>query len=234
MQCQFSFAHLRAVFQMLKSRGYQSRFLSEALAADPPKPAVILRHDLDQALENALILALIEHQFGLKATYFIWLESPFYNPLEPSQAEIIRQIIRLDHALGLHLEVDPARLIELPEKVRVQSELLESFFSVNCQSVSFHRPAPELLQREPLISQRVNAYSPALLNSYKYVSDSRGRWREACVCKLVNPSEFPYLYLLLHPIWWGDENLEPKQRVKAYQQLKNQQLAANCQAHIWD
>ena len=35
----------------------------------------------------------------------------------------------MDHALGLHLEVDPARLAELPEKVRIQSELLESFFS---------------------------------------------------------------------------------------------------------
>ena len=233
MQCQFSFAHLRSVFQLLKSRGYQSRLLSKALVAAPPRPAVILRHDLDQALENALVLALIEHEFGLKATFFVWLESPFYNPFEPSQAEIIRQIIRLDHALGLHLEVDPARLAELPEKVRRQSELLESFFSVNCQSVSFHRPAPKLFQQEFLISQRVNAYAPALLNSYKYVSDSRGKWREGCVCKLIKPAEFPYLYLLLHPLWWGDEDLKPKQRVEAYQQQKTRQLTADCQSHIW-
>lgn len=79
MQCQFSFTHLRSVFQLLNSNGYQSRLLSEALVVAPSKPAVILRHDLDQALENAQVLASMEREFGFKATFFVWLESPFSN-----------------------------------------------------------------------------------------------------------------------------------------------------------
>jgi len=233
MKCQFNFDHLENIFLKLKTGGHQSIFFSEAFNSGLPKKAVILRHDLDQDLETALVIAQLESQYELKATFFVWLESPFYNPFEPRNAETIHKILNLGHAVGLHIEVNKEDVLgDLPQIITVQAKLLESFFAVDCQTVSFHRPNKELLNYNQIIGNRLNAYAPYLIDNFHYVSDSRGIWQEECVCKQVNQYKYPYLYLLLHPLWWGNEDLAPNSRVQKYIQHKIGQLEDNCRLHI--
>jgi hypothetical protein len=64
-----------------------------------PKPrSVILRHDVDYLPNNALRKAIIEHNFGIRATYFFRIVPYVFDP------EIILKIAGLGHEIGYHYE----------------------------------------------------------------------------------------------------------------------------------
>jgi hypothetical protein len=65
---------------------------------------ILWRHDLDFSINRATVLAKIESEEGIRATYFINPRSSFYNPFEPSQAELIKKIIKYEHWIGLHFD----------------------------------------------------------------------------------------------------------------------------------
>ena len=43
---------------------------------------LLWRHDIDVSVHRARALAEIEHEAGLRATYFVYLHSRFYNAFE--------------------------------------------------------------------------------------------------------------------------------------------------------
>lgn len=59
---------------------------------------VILRHDVDRLPKNALSMAKLEHDLGLKATYYFRAKKSSFNP------EIIKKIASLGHEIGYHYE----------------------------------------------------------------------------------------------------------------------------------
>ncbi|RLI76194.1 hypothetical protein DRP05_13355 [Archaeoglobales archaeon] len=59
---------------------------------------VIMRHDVDRKPNNALKMAELEHELGIRATYY------FRYPYTFKQ-EIIRKINRMGHETGYHYEV---------------------------------------------------------------------------------------------------------------------------------
>ena len=59
---------------------------------------VILRHDVDLKAENSLVTARIEHQLGIKASYYFRMVEQSNKP------EIIREIVALGHEIGYHYE----------------------------------------------------------------------------------------------------------------------------------
>lgn len=58
----------------------------------------VLRHDVDKRPENSLRMAQIQHEKGIKATYY-WRIVP-----ESYDEGIIRQVVGLGHELGFHYE----------------------------------------------------------------------------------------------------------------------------------
>lgn len=69
--------------------------LSEELKEEP---FVILRHDVDLKAKNSLRTAQIEHELGIKASYY------FRVVPQSNQPEIIRAITALGHEIGYHYE----------------------------------------------------------------------------------------------------------------------------------
>lgn len=59
---------------------------------------IILRHDVDSWPSNALQMAKIEAEHGIKATYYFRVSPLSYNE------KIIKQIVDLGHELGYHYE----------------------------------------------------------------------------------------------------------------------------------
>lgn len=49
--------------------------------------SLLIRHDIDVSLYDALELAKTEAEFNIKSTYFIWVKSPFYNALSIENQE---------------------------------------------------------------------------------------------------------------------------------------------------
>jgi len=57
---------------------------------------VILRHDIDKKPENALKIALLEKESGIKSSYYFLINSAVFKP------EIIKKIADLGHEIGYH------------------------------------------------------------------------------------------------------------------------------------
>ncbi len=59
---------------------------------------VILRHDVDEIASNALKIALLEHELGIRATYYFRIVKQSFDP------DIIWKIVALGHEVGYHYE----------------------------------------------------------------------------------------------------------------------------------
>ena len=64
----------------------------------PEDKAVILRHDVDRKPGNALVIAKIENEAGIKASYYFRIVKVSYYE------NIIRQIAEMGHEIGYHYE----------------------------------------------------------------------------------------------------------------------------------
>ena len=65
---------------------------------------VILRHDIDNSLPQAVRLAELEAEEGARSTYFVLLRTDFYNPASRDGLEALRHILSLGHEIGLHFD----------------------------------------------------------------------------------------------------------------------------------
>jgi len=81
---------------------------------NPKSHVVILRHDVDSWPINALQMAKIENNFGIKATYYFRRSPLSFNE------KILKQIIDLGHEIGYHYE-------DLSKKNGDYSEAIKSF-----------------------------------------------------------------------------------------------------------
>ena len=98
----FTLRIYRKLLTTLQHSGY--RFVTfeqycESLPEDrKEEPFVILRHDVDLKAKNSLRTAQIEHELGIKASYY------FRVVPQSNQPEIIRAITALGHEIGYHYE----------------------------------------------------------------------------------------------------------------------------------
>jgi len=88
---------LPVLYTTLKEQGYQFITFSEFLAGGGSDKFVILRHDVEKHYDRALKIARIQHDMGIKGTYFFRM-SPHYNE------EIIKKITDLGHEAGYHYD----------------------------------------------------------------------------------------------------------------------------------
>lgn len=206
MSDDFTYTHYREILENALKAGYQITSFHDSTTIDKSKKVLYLRHDVDGNLTKALTMAKIESEMGISATYFLLLNSPLYNLLETRSLAYIQEIKSLGHWLGLH--IDPTmcaemRLNSVSQLVEVLLDHFEALIPIE-RVVSFHRPSPEVLNKE--FPQFTSTYEPRFFSQIKYISDSRRMWREGDPCKILKEGRFDQIQLLVHPIWWGDED----------------------------
>ena len=81
----------------LKSQNYSFQTFQEFLKC-PAKKTIILRHDVDKLPENSFRFAQIQHELGIKGSYYFRIVSESFNP------KIIEKIVKLGHEIGYHYE----------------------------------------------------------------------------------------------------------------------------------
>jgi len=87
----------------LRHQGYEFQTFRDYLK-NPLEKVVILRHDVDKKPGNSLRFAEIEHDRGLKSSYY------FRVVTESLQVDKLLAIARLGHEIGYHYEdMDPAK-----------------------------------------------------------------------------------------------------------------------------
>lgn len=234
--CDFSFRHYQEILSLLKKGGYKFCFFQEK--PDQKIKKVYLRHDVDFSLEKALQLARIEEKEGVYSTFFIRLSAPFYNIFDPTFNKIIKEIKSLGHQIGLHYEgtLDGGSVKE--KEIEKDIQILQNRFNAE-RVISFHRPSMFVLGKR--FKKFVSAYQPEFFYKIKFLSDSKGIWKEGCICKWLNRLSLPEnMQILIHPIWWGkkekDVNLHLQQWLKGKFKYLDDSLAKDSKPYkkkIW-
>jgi len=177
----------------------------------------IVRHDVDFSLNRAVALAEIEREMGISASYLVDPHSMFYNMAEKSQVALLRRILELGHTLGLHFDAnfhEVADESELDSLVGEEADWIEFLIGARPSVMSFHNPSAVHLEWQgESYAGLVNCYSSRLMDSFRYVSDSNGYWRFRQLHEVLLEAAEPRLQILIHPGWWQETEMPPRQRI---------------------
>ncbi|UIJ44431.1 hypothetical protein LZK98_15360 [Sphingomonas cannabina] len=196
----------RSLLVRLRDNGYSSVRLQDLR---PEEPCMYLRHDVDLSLEHAATMAQVEGEMGVTSTYFVLLSTDIYNPASAKSRALMTQIMDCGHEIGLHFDATQYPACDLDVAAERECDILSTLTGRPVDTISFHRPAPELLNLSRRFAGRRHTYEPAFFSEIAYISDSNGGWHYG------HPLDHPAIaagtavQLLTHPIWWvGDGERE--------------------------
>lgn len=183
---------------------------------------VLWRHDVDLSLEQALVIAQIEAELNITSTFFIHLHNEFYNLLDQSSQYLVKELISLDRAIGLHFDVNYYSISstkELNKWLAFEKNVLEAIFDIKINVFSFHNTNRHTeFFEESVYAEMINTYSSYFKNKISYCSDSNGYWRFKKLQDVISDDEVKQLQVLTHPGWWTENELLPREKVSSYVQ----------------
>ncbi|MBN9162498.1 MAG: hypothetical protein BGO98_32990 [Myxococcales bacterium 68-20] len=235
----FSHAYLERLYARLK-RDFDLALLGDASEEDSAhdRPRAFVRHDIDVSLERAVELARKEQEWGVRSTYHVMLDSPFYDVRSERSAAAIAEIIAIGHEVGLHYDV-VARKTKTVDGVTREKDIdsackeLASIIGRDVRSLSFHLPIEELIRGPLRVAGRVSGYAKELFQWY--LSDSRARWREGDPIESLGMPRGKVLQILIHPIWWGETDMRPAERLREWLLgLSGRDAYEAMRAKLWD
>lgn len=203
---------------------------------------VILRHDIDNSLPQALRLAEIEAEEGVKSTWFVLLRTDFYNPASASAQKMLRRIRELGHEIGLHFDemaysreggIGPCANSSTEERIVHEANILADVCGCPVTAVSMHRPSKATLEADLKIPGMVNSYGKTFFHDFKYLSDSRRRWREP-VEDIIRGGEYDRLHILTHAFWYHEQDQDITESVGAFIRSANNERYEQMMENITD
>lgn len=232
---EFTLAAHTQLLKELTARGY--RFVTYA-DVRPDQPHVIVRHDVDMDLDRAVMLAEEEARIGVQAHYYVLLRTEMYNIFSKRSNAALRRLMELGHQVGLHFDASlyPQDREILEAAAERECEILGSLLGKRVETITFHRPAPQLQGLAGLFAGRLHGYDPRFFSDIGYCSDSEGRWRFGHPLKHESIQAGRALQLVTHPIWWcalPGEKVENKlQRfLLDVSQTITREVALNCKPY---
>lgn len=230
----FTYDAYRQLLRLLRDTGYA--FESYHTWEDSSR-CVILRHDIDTSIEQAIRLAEVEAEQGVHSTWFVLLRTDFYNPASHKSQEKLRAIRAMGHEIGLHFdEVAYGRNLteeEARKSIIKECRLLSELLDTEVSTISMHRPSKAALEADYRIPGIVNSYGKTFLHAFKYLSDSRRRWREP-VGDIIRGGEYDRLHILTHPFWYHQREESLSETVGAFVNGGNMARYAAMRENITD
>ena len=204
--CDFSLTHYRATLVAYLQQGYFVGSFGEYLARGGDeilgRKQMLLRHDIDFSLAYLPGMLQVERELGVRSTSFVRVRAPNYQVDTEDSIAVVRQAHADGFEIGFHYEfgehtTDPKQQLE-EDKRRLERALGEPVSGASC-----HKPASTGFRIDTRQVQQLGlqyeAYDERFMKPFKYISDSRRRWREGCFCRWLGE---PALHVLVHPVWW--------------------------------
>jgi hypothetical protein len=201
-------------------RGYRIVDLDGLIAG---QRTLFVRHDVDLSLERAVAVAEAEASENVRASYYLLLSTDMYNIASAEGQRAAKRLSALGHAIGLHFDATryQAGREGLEAAAQRECNLLEAIAEAPVTSISFHRPAPELVRLEGSFAGRRHCYEPRFFEEVAYISDSSGGFFRGHPLDHPAASEGRAIQLLTHPIWWASpERLAAKDALTSLRQEK--------------
>jgi len=208
MSCGFDLGHYVELLDAARTGGYRFAFFDR----EPAAGDLLLRHDVDMSLEDALAMAELEAGNGVAATYFLMTQSDFYNLDTRRGAAALERLRGLGHRVGLHAVHPDTRLDARFDPV-----------------LAWHTPDPEYMTAP--VEGAVNAMQPGYFDPDRYRSDSNRHWRSGCPHEGLARGAFDWLQLLVHPEIWSHPGTSMRETMLALLDAERERrvelLAAN-------
>lgn len=212
----FTYQGYRDLLTLLRGQGYAFRNYHNYKDASK---CVILRHDVDASLSQAVKLAKLEAAEGISSTWFVLLRTNFYNVASKDSLEKLHRIQSLGHEIGLHFdEAAYAQTLgtdEVIQSIIVECGLLSALLGTEVSSVSMHRPSQTTLEADYHIPGIINSYGKTFFRDFKYLSDSRRRWREP-VEEIIRSGQYDRLHILTHAFCYYEKEKNFSQVVREF------------------
>ena len=93
----FTLSKYKGLLKVLKGENFSFQTFKEFIEK-PNERAIILRHDVDLLPQNSLTFARVQHEMGIKGTYY------FRAVPESWDESVIMEIAALGHEIGYHYE----------------------------------------------------------------------------------------------------------------------------------
>lgn len=205
----FSLRSYAETLRAYRHRGYAVSSFEGFLRA-PQDKHLILRHDIDNSIEQALRVARVDAEAGCSASFFLRVHARGYNLLSLPSLEIIREMEDLGHEVQLHLEGGLCEVLgsDNEDWACRQREVFEAAVGRPLGGFSLHEPArmggidfADRIREQWSETVQYHAYEDRfMMPSMKYLSDSSGRWREGHFAEWLDKE--PRMQVLTHPFWW--------------------------------
>lgn len=236
---EFTYQAYRGLLSNLRENGYV--FTDYHSYSAYPR-CVILRHDIDNSLSQAVRLAEIEAAEGVHSTWFVLLRTDFYNPASAVSQRQLRRIRELGHELGLHFDEMAypqegasctAGSSSTEELICHEGGILSDICGCPITTVSMHRPSKATLEADLRIPGMINSYGQTFFHDFKYLSDSRRRWREP-VEDIIRSGAYDRLHILTHAFWYHETEQDIAQSVGTFVRAANSERYAQMMDNITD
>jgi hypothetical protein len=193
-----------------------------------PKNGVVLRHDIDRKLRNALRIAKLEKKLNLKSTYYFRYPNTY-------DKKIIDKIYSLGHEIGYHYEVLDKSKGNYKKAVKLFKKELKHFEQWNVKTIAMHgNPLKDWSNRDLWLEYNFEdfgiigeAYLSIDPDKLVYFTDTGRRWNDIRFNKkdhfnktmvkvedtnnlieLIMAKKFKTCYISTHPERWSDNFVE--------------------------
>jgi hypothetical protein len=230
----FTFSSLEMQYRVAQDAGYE--FITCAEYAQQkgslPPLTIVNRVDIDVSVKKADRLRDIFDRLGIKASFFVRLHAPEYNPFSFEHYRVLKAIRDSGHEIGYHSEiVDQAAIWQEDPAACLKRDLevLGRMLDIRVVGAASHGGMTGLnnlefwKDRQPAeFGLQYEAYDKSdafnLFDSSFYISDSEWtRWKcyekgKLCVDDRRNLAEHvqqnrpPLVYLLIHPDTYFDRH----------------------------
>ena len=211
----FTLENYRRLIKLAKEKGFQFILHKDAFVDE--RKDIIWRHDVEFEPDIALKMAKIEHEEGVKASYFFQLHSQFYNVVDTHYREVFHKIKDFGHLVGLHFDSAYWGVVDekqLDKFITLDCKYLEANLGVEIDTFSFHNTTPFTQScLEYRYGGLINVYSSYFKECYNYCGDSLGYWRFDRLEDVLKDKKVQHLQVLTHDGNWADEVLSPRKRL---------------------
>ncbi len=187
------------------SMGYAFQTFSGYLERPAPK-VILLRHDVDVSLEDALEMAELEYELQVCSTFFVRLHSGFYNLFDHENINRVKRLIGMGFEIGLHQELwkFTTELDFAVELLRHEKALVETVFGIKVKGLAIHLPklnpfkiSPEFLEETGF---KYRPGSEIFNRDAIFISDSNQQWKRYSFADALGQCD--KILANIHPVWW--------------------------------
>ncbi len=139
----FTFKKIKEQYQAALNKGYSFITCEEYVLNKDAlvNKTIINRVDVDISVKKAEQLGIIFNELGIKASFFIRLHAPEYNPFSFENYRVIKFLIESGHEIGYHSEIIDQSVIwneDVKENLIRDIDVINRIFNINIKGIASH------------------------------------------------------------------------------------------------